>query len=403
MEIKRFLGLRNTNAGDRLPPGALQLARDVDIDNSGALRSRAGQTVVNASASHSLWAGAGMCLVAQGTTLYRLNEDDTLTSLRQLTYGGPISYAASNGVVYYTNGVDTGRIYGGRAGNWGIRPPAAQPSADPDAGQLPAGRYAYAMTYVRRDGLESGTPAYGSVDVPANGGIYFSAMPASSDPDVVGSALYVSGANGTELYRAAVISAGTYSYRHRALAHGITLEPGLIEQAPAGSIVEIHASVAYVVDGSVAWASDLYNLERFRRDRRFLQLPGQITLFGAVADGIYAACDEGTWFLAGTDPDAMVARKVLSYGAVPGTMVKIDGEEMVAEDERTGASQTNLLWISQFGAILGAPGGQVKSLTEEQYSLPTARRGAGLFRAARGYSSYVFTLRGTGAAPNAHE
>lgn len=405
MEIKKFLGLRNASAGDRLPVGALQAALDVDVDDSGALRSRLGQTSVSAVASHSLWAGTGTCLVAQGTVLKRLNDDNTLTTLRTLTYGGPLSYVESNGVVYYSNGIDAGRVVAGRAGNWGVRPPPAQPGATASAGSLPAGRYLYAMTYVRSDGLESGTPAPGVVDVPASGSITFSSCPVSADADVVAKALYISGANGTELYRVAVVPAATasYSYRNQGTDLGVALEAGFVEQAPPGSIVEIHASVAYVVDGSVAWASDPYNLERFRRDRRFLQLPGQISMFGAVADGIYAATEAGTWFFEGTDPEQMAARKVLTYGAIPGTMVKLDGEELLPEEARSGASQTNLLWISPFGAILGAPGGQLKSLTEGQYSLPTARRGAGLFRVGRGYSTYVFALQGTGAPLNAHE
>jgi hypothetical protein len=347
-----------------------------------------------------------MCLLVQGSDLKRMDESGALTTLKRLSHTGPVSYAESNGVVYFSNGIDTGRVAGGSVHEWGIRPPVSQPAAAAGAGQLPPGRYMYAMTYARADGLESGSRTPGVLELAAPGGIDFSGMETSSDPDVVAKVLYVS-PNGVELYRAAVVPASSATYSHRAAGTEGTaaLDEDLVEPAPPGTIVEIHAGVAYAVDGSVAWASDLYSLERFRRARRFVQMPGPITLFAAVDDGIYVGTDRETWFLRGTDPEAFRASKVLTYGAVPRTVVRLDSQELSPapqEGQETGPTRPAAMWMSTNGVILGDSSGQVKNLTEEGYGFPAALRGAGLFRVARGYSSYVVALQAPGAAVNAH-
>jgi hypothetical protein len=98
----------------------------------------------------------------------------------------------------------------------------------------------------------------------------------------------------------------------------------------------------------------------------------------------------------------MPATKVLTYGAVPGTAAKFNSEELVPEEERPGANSAAVMWVSPFGVILGLTGGQVKNLTEQNYNFPAAQRGAGLFRVSRGYSSYIASLKGNGAAQSTY-
>ena len=396
MEIKKFLGLRNVSAPDREKPGALDTALDVDIDNSGALRSRTGQTLVTATASHSMWAKPGLCLVAQGTSLRRMDEAGALTTLGALSTVAPISYVEDNGVVYFSNGTDTGRIVAGALREWGVRAPSGQPQVVGTAGGLPAGRYLYAMTFLRDDGMESGSHNPGIIELTDIGGISFLSMPASTDSSVVGKALYISAPNGTELYRIAVVGASvtSHSYTNAGTDLGVLLQGQYAGPPPPGTIVEIHAGVAYVVTGSTAYASDQYQYERFRLSSRFLQLPGAITMFAAVSGGIYAATDTGTWFFAGTDPDAMKVSKVLEVGAIPGTAARVDsGEE--TDDDKAAPSRPGLLWASTDGIISGDADGVVKDLTVAQYGVPSAERGAAIVRAQRGYTSYLLSLRGT--------
>lgn len=405
MEISRFAGLVNVVPPERLTANQLAVARDVDVDDSGALRTRLGQTQVDASSSHSMWASRDICLVAQGVDLKRMTASGALTQVARLAHDGPISYVEANHVVYFTNGVDTGRIVGGVAKRWGIVPPVGQPAAAATVGHLPAGRYAYAMTFLRSDGLQSGSRTPASIDLASPGGIQFTGMEESDDPDVVGRAIYLSLPNGEEVYLAAVAppTGSTFSYMGGGHDLSYALEPGLVEPAPAGSICEVHAGVMYVADGPVLWYSEQYAFERFRRANRFIQMPGDISLVASVNDGLYVATEDAAWYLRGKDPLALEATQVLSYGAVPGTSVKFDSAYLRDDSEGSSDTQSACLWFSPRGVILGLAGGRVKNLTEDNFSFPTGQRGAGLFRVQRGYPAYVATLHGDGAAPNAYD
>jgi len=388
-------------APEKMKPGALSVAKDVDVDADGEIRTREGQTLISATASHSMWAKPGLCVVAQGTTLKRMSEAGALTTLSALTTNAPISYAEAGDVVYFSNGTDTGRIANGAVYEWGVRTPVGQPQAAAGGGGLPVGRYRYAMTFVRDDGLESGSREPGLIDLADIGGISLSSMEVSTDARVTHKALYISAVNGTELYRVALVTNATTSYSYTAAGAdlGLPISGHHTSPAPAGTIVEVHAGVAYVATGNVAYASDLYQYERFRMSSRFLQLPGAITLFASVGGGIYAATDRAAWFFAGSDPDDMKVRQVLEVGAIPGTAAKFDSGEQ-SEDDSPDASRPALIWTSTDGIVVGDADGTVRNVTAGTYGIPSAARGAGLVRARRGYVTYLASLRGTSATVN---
>lgn len=406
MDIKKFLGLRNNVAAENLKAGDLQVAYDVDLDDEGAVRSRKGLTQVAATAAHSLWAKGDTCLLAYDTTLKRMDAAGGLTTLDTLSYGGPISYAELNGVVYLSNGVDTRRVREGRSLSWGVAPPAGQPVATAGAGSLPPGRYMYAVTFLRSDGLESGTGQAGVIELTATGGIVFSSLPTSTNGEVSGRILYVSACNGTVMYRAGLVpmTVSSYSYRNGEYDLGAALQTQFASAAPAGSIVEVHGGRAFVVDGSVVWYSDQYALETFRKATNFLQFPGPVQLFASVEDGVFVATDKETWFLSGLDAPAMSLDKRLNYGAVPGTAFKFDGQGLVdPEKEQPAAAVPSVVWTTPYGVVSGTKGGTLWNMTEDRFSFPAAQRGAGLVRLDRGYTTYLAALRGTGSAPNDYE
>lgn len=406
MEIKKWLGLRNTDSPERLKPGELSVAQNVDISNADALLARTGYMTVQNGSYHSLWASDRTCYVMVGNDMKRLLEDGSLVQIKRLTSGRKVSFAEQNGVVYFTNRSDSGRIVNGTALEWGIRNPVSQPKADPYVGTLPAGRYLYAMTFVRSDGLESGTGVAGAIELTQSGGILFSSLETSTNPEVSGKIMYLSTANGTQLYRAAVLPAvaASYAYMNGGVDLTVTLDTQFVEPAPKGHIVEFHSGIAYVVDGNVCWYSDPYSVERFRRaEFKFLQFPGHVSLFGSVGDGIYVGTEKGTWFLQGNEPSSLQSRQVLSYGAIEGTAVKFDSELMNEEGEATGITRPSLMWTSPYGIMVGLSNGQVRNLTEQKYGFPSAQQGAAAIRATKGFTQYVSTLQGTGQTPNTYE
>lgn len=405
MEIKRFLGIKNTTSPERLKEGDLQTGVDVDIDNTGKIMSRRGRLIVNSAAAHSLYTTGAYTYLAQGANLKGVEANFSYTQIKALTVADPISYVTTAGVTYYSNGTDKGRLIGRQWSCWGITPPVAQPVATATLGSLPPGRYLYAMTFVRNDGYESGTGLSGYVDLTANGGISFTSVEVSDNTEVTEKIMYISGTNGEDMYRAFTMTNAqtTASYLANGLDLTIPLDTQLADPPPVGNMVQIYNGVAYVVTGDTVFYSDAYRLELFRLDSNYISFPGHITMFAPVKDGIYVGTDDETYFLAGGQPDKFQPTMVFDYGVIPGTSVLANAAffetSMQSDSEGNGPGEA-VVWTSKRGICIGLNGGQVRNYSESKYSFPSAQRGTGLVRQYRGFAQYVVTLQGTGDSTN---
>jgi hypothetical protein len=375
--------------------------------------SRLGQTIINSTPSHSLYANASIALLVQAGVMKRIEADGSLTSLLTLSNDDPVSYETVENRVFWSNGTDKGCLVGSAPQEWGITPPSNQPTATAGLGGLPAGRYLYALTFLRSDGQESGTGVAGQVDVGANGGIYFTNLEVSTNQEVYDKILYLSGTNGETLYRAAIIpnQATAYTYSGDATDLKVALRTQFASPPPAGNIVRYFNGILYVVAGDVVYFSDPYNPELFRFADRFLRFPGLVAVFECVKNGIFVATTdiEGedaessamTAYLAGSTPDDFEYSVVADYGAIPGTGTKCAASLLTSPDateaQRTGDA---VVWTSRHGVCVGSNGGAVTNLTELRYSFPSAQRGVGMVRQHRGFVQYVNVLRGAGAANN---
>lgn len=412
-EIKKFLGLRNTVSPERFKPGELEIARDVELDDSGQLLSRLGQTVVNATPSHSLYSNSQLSLLVQNKVLRRVEADFSLTAVKTLSNDDPVSYETVGNQTYWSNGTDKGCFVGLTPREWGITPPTSQPVAQATSGGLPAGRYMYALTFLRSDGQESGTGVQGAIDVGANGGIYFTNLEVSTNQEVYDKIVYLSGTNGEKLYRALIIPNGVTSatYSGDATDLKVVLRTQHAESPPAGNIVRYFNGVMYVVVGDLVYFSDSYNPDVFRLADQFLRFPGQLAVFECVKDGIYVATTDlegddqeeagGTFYLSGKTPEDFEFTVVADHGAHPGTASKCKAALLTPPDapeaQRIGDA---VVWSSRNGVMVGFNGGAVTNLTELRYSFPSAQQGAGVVRQHRGFVQYVNVLRGAGAANN---
>jgi len=416
MEIKKWKGLRNTAPPERFRPGDLATALDVEINDTGQVLSRRGMTLLSAVAGHSLYANHAVAVLVEGSTLKALEPDFTRTPLRVLSTSAPVSYDTMQDTVYFSNGVDMGRLVGRAPLQWGVTPPVGQPVASPIAGALPAGRYMYAMTFLRADGHESGTGLAGVIDLPLGGGIQFSSMEVSTNPEVSDKILYLSSPNGEVMYRGRTVANAVpaLTYASGALDLSIPLTTQHAGPPPPGTTVRIFNGRACVVVGDTVFYSDPYNLELFRLDTAFSRFPGQVALFECVNDGLYAATTDlagddpetsgGTWYLGGADTSALKSVQVFDYGAIPGAGVKTLASYFDTQfADEGGAIEPGtpaVVWSSRHGVCVGFDGGRVRNLTEAFFSFPIAQRGAGLVRQARGFVQYLSVLRGSGAANN---
>lgn len=416
MEIKGFKGLRNTTSPERFKPGDLAVAYDVNIDNTGKIASRKGLTLKNPTALHSLYSSHSITIAVAGQSLVSIGSDFSLTTLKTLTSTRPLSVDTVIDTIYYSNGVDSGRIRGSTVSSWGVTPPIGQPAASSTYGVLPAGKYQYALTFLRGD-YESGTGLTGTIDLPSGGGISFSNIEVSTNPEVTDKVLYISGANGEQVYKAVVLPNAQTTYVYAAA--GLDLTIPLITQfksgPPPGYIVRTYNGRMYVVTGDAVYYSDPYSLELFDLGSGFLRFPGQVALFEPVNDGIYVATEDSgedesagaTWFISGNSPEKMQSVQLFAYGAISRTSVRTEASFFdtpgASDPENRGSEgRPAIVWSSRHGIIMGKDGGVVQNITEAKYSFPYAAKGAAAVKQTEGFNQYIVTLQDTGALNNAY-
>ena len=117
--IGYFVGINNVDDEMRLPPVPVKLgagafkaayplveAVNVDIDNTYALSSRNGSAMaISGVDTHSGWGYQGIGFFVDGTNLYLINSDYSITQLLSgLTRGARMSYFPVNDRIYMTNG-----------------------------------------------------------------------------------------------------------------------------------------------------------------------------------------------------------------------------------------------------------------------------------------------------------
>lgn len=409
MEIKKWLGLRNVTSDERLTTltkkdhksSFMETADNVDIDDTGKVMTRLKATLAQAGSYHSLWSDGDVALVMSGKTLYRMNPDISLTALTTVSSDRRMSYARQQNITLLSNGIDKLRLHLDVPLMWGT-PQARQPTAALTSGGLPAGTYQYALTHLRGDGMESGTGTAGSIELPVPGGIEFANIEASIDPEVTDKLIYLSAPDGSELFRAFAMPAAatTAAYRGSVPELTLRLETQFASPPPAGDIVALYNACAYVAVGNMVFYSDPYALERFKMRTQFLQFTGEVTMLAPVNDGIYVSTIDRTWFLQGRHPSEFKSFEVLDYGAIAGTAARTTVEALRGSPDPAG--RRVVVWTTPSGICLGGDGGVVVNLTERNFSFPSAQRGAGIVRQARGITQYLAALEGSGVAHNSY-
>lgn len=402
MKTTKWRGLRNNTTSERFVPGDLEAATNLDIDDSGKPLVRPGRASLAAGAHHSLWSEGSTILVAQGSSLYRVDPVSYAKTLltNSLMTSDPIYYAGlgDGDRVFYANGVVSGLLWHGAPIEWGVRPPTAPIVVPAAAGDLVPGRYLVSTTYLRTDpGHESGSSDPIAVDLVSKGGIQVLGLPTSTNPGVGGTMIYLSGPDSETLYRAEFVLTGTFSVLLATPATGAVLRTQFASGAPAGiRYLAAYNGRIYAAQGNTVWVTDLHELELFRLADNFLMFPGEVKMLAAVQDGIYVSYGDRTAFLRGGDLKSFQHELVAEYAAIPGTVADVDNR-VVLKGENPGFGK---VWASARGVCVGYAGGNMINLTERNYSFPDAPRGAGIVRYADGATHYLSVLQGAGAPTN---
>jgi hypothetical protein len=384
-----FAGVRNDVQPERFGNSDLIKAVNCNLDKSGQLTRRDGFSAVVTGACHSLWADDSqtVCLFVQNGLLKKLNLDLTTTTLQTIADpAAAMSYTEVNGVVYFSNGTDTGVLAAATPRSWGITPPAPPSVTASISGSMPAGQYQFTMTFVRDDGQESGAPLAGVMVLPAGTGLVF-ALAVSADPTVVSKNLYLSTPNGEVAYLAAHVSNATSSvtYTGDTLELTLPLNTAFLQPPPAGQLTAYYRGRMFVAVGDTLYPSEPYAYELFNY-QNYMQFDAPITLLAPMNDKERGDVAQGSGFFIGTErtcgiivgssPEDFQYVPKMAYGAIKGALDYVDGS--VFGDNSLGAVMLPM-WLTPQGICVGKPDMQIQNLTRTKYGFAAGGTGAAIF------------------------
>ncbi len=360
---------------------ALRNAVNVDIDNRGHLSRRDGFARVTAAVgAHSGYSCAGGTFFVDGSTLKRLNDNDTTSDV--CSVHGAVAYEYFDGVLYFSDGISTRKILSdGTLTRWGYDVPNA-PLLGSAPGVLPAGTYLAALTYLTPDGIEHGASALSTITVTMASSIQFIGLPQRGDATL---RLYLSAANGKTLYHVGDTTAGGFTV-YAEPGSGAALDKQFIDAPPAGSIIRQYNGRMYVADGKVLWHSEPFAFSHFRLAANYTQFEHDIAVMEAVDAGMWVATTAKTFLLGGETTEAPVLREAAGYGAVPGTGL-ID------------PATKNAMWYSTRGAVTGSKDGQLVNLQEDNVAADTGTAGAAMLREHNGLKQFVASVQNSTVSP----
>jgi hypothetical protein len=379
-----------------LPDGTIRLAENVNIDDSGKQRRRAGRELRLAlTGGHSMWSNGSTVLVVDNGDLCSYSPDEnTLTVLRAGVGDARLSYASVNQYVYYASATISGKVNLYTVEDtprWGVADPSGNPNVAVVSGSMPDGQYLVSVSFSDSSLEESGSSVPVVATITSTGSILLTDIP-QGDADKIN--IYCSERNGTQLYRQVQLPMGTTSYTITQLQRGRDLKTVNMEALPTGHIVRYYRGRLYTVIGNyVAVSQPLYYGLYNPAEDYLPQFSSDITMVEPVDDGLYISADR-IYFLQGTGPGDFSMTMVDVYPAIPGSSIQLDKSLTVK-----GASQTSVYWFTEDGAVVGYNGGNVQRLSVEALRGVTASSGASTVLRDGGLDRVVTALADT--APRA--
>jgi hypothetical protein len=379
--IEAFLGLRSDVSLERMSPGDLIEAVNVRFDKTGQMFRRQGSELRQVGTANSLWSDGEVALVVFNGVLSRVHPDLSLTALQPVPRSSePLNYERVNGLVYWSNATHNGIVDPGNntVRAWGMPVPGA-PTCRVVSGDMPAGLYQYAITWLRADGQESGASPTMLVQVPEGSGLYIEAPP-SPAPDVIRVMLYITTPGGQTLYRAAELAHGEEGgYRGNTLdLNAPILTQFMAPPPPAQTLGFFNGRLWLALDDtllpSAPFSMELFNL------MDYLPLQGRITMIAPQREGwgLWVGTDQGLFYLSGKDPKDMEIKQHSEVGVIAGTLVYIPGDKF-GEGQFSGMDVP--VWASENGLCAGlpTPEGKVLMLTEGKNPFRLAGHGHAYF------------------------
>jgi len=160
----------------------------------------------------------------------------------------------------------------------------------------------------------------------------------------------------------------------------------------------------YMGRGREVWSTELWLYDWIDATKNFWTLEADVTMLGAVADGIYIGTEEGVWFVTKKwqwEARAIAASRVrvLDFGVIPGSMVYIPAElaNPPQVDLRADTPvKVSIAFLTKEGYCGAQDGGLVYNYTESKFVFPDSISATTMFRRQQGLNQFVAVLNSGG-------
>lgn len=321
LTISKFLGLHNTTDPKAMPAGALTTANNIDILREGFVKRRNGYAKslsCTSITSSYVTKDASRLFIVDSGNLKLVNADLTV---RTLATGFPSTRLYWDDASGYTFISNAKVIYPDNSVHDLNIPDPVQPNTTITTGNLSAGRYQVAITYMNSNGREGSVSLPFVREVTDDAGIVV-------EPEFISGYscnIYVSAADGDLLYRAINISQGSYLISDVSRLSepiddkqiGTTQPPDNIEHLCYFE-GKLYVTTSYQ-GHSFVWFSQDYWWNLFDSQKDYFTLVGKITCLKATIHGLVIGTDHELWLF---KEDTLT--KLADYGVPEGLAVVTD-------------------------------------------------------------------------------
>lgn len=362
-----FLGINN-----RRPDFGLKVkdvgdfvrdAVNVDLDNTGAFRCRkASERIVPLTAPHSLYmTGETTGYLVRASALYAITLPTyTETLVKVLGSDAQVHWLEWNGDLYYSNGVDSGRL---RAGVWYplALPTLGEPAPSAQAGgTLMHGWYQVAISYYNSaTGEEGGVSPSCNFELVAGNTLRVPVPTAT--PGATHAIVYCSTVNGSiPIYHSMVALGGVSYVDVTALGTGREANQRYEAPLPGGKLFLFNGCLCSY-DGKNVYEGLPFRPGYYLPSEGRIPFLTNVTNCVPAQNGLYVVTEDKSYWIPGTriTADDDILQDVLPYGGVPHTEFVTPNKSLYG-------------WFSASGFVLAKTNGEVEAVMSDNILLPAS-------------------------------
>lgn len=349
----------------------LRRAENVDIDNSGNLRRRESELLVQAlTGAHSLYLTSDTAgYLVRDSVLFAITLPTYAESFaKTLTTNAPVSWLPVGDDLYFSNGTDSGRITQGLFFPLGLPTPDA-PVCTAIGGSMFAGTYQVAISYYNSVTGEEGGISASSNPVLA-GGVQV-ALPAAT-PGATHANVYVSAADGSVPMLARSVALGTATTTFTTPPTQGRESNGRYEDPlPAGTLFSSNGRLCSF-SGSTVYVGLPFRPGYYLPAEGYIPFPAEVSIAIDNQAGTFIAADKTYWVPGDLGAVEGALATVLPYGAVPGTAFSSPNKSEVG-------------WFGVQGFVIGKTSGEVEAPMSDHIDQTPPASGVATIRTTKGY------------------